>query len=79
MERLTKRLSEKYNIPEYHIKAIIETPFRLLSEEMENRTLKGIQLKGLGKICIGTKRKQWIIDNILEKVKKRDEQAKSDK
>ena len=72
MENIIRKLSEKYNIPEYHIRVMVEAPFRLFSEEMEKRSMKGLRLKWLGKFCIHEKKKKWIKENILEKALQRD-------
>lgn len=76
MENIIRKLSEKYNIPEYHIRVMIEAPFRLFSEEMEKRSMKGVRLKWLGKFCIHEKKKKWIRENILEKAIQRDNERR---
>lgn len=77
MERLYKKLSDKHDIPVYALKILLEAPFRLMSEEMENRTLKSFNLPHLGKVVISPGKKKWVIENILEDKLKEDLEKKN--
>ena len=67
MDDILKKLSEKHDIPVYALKVIIESPFRLISDEMENTTLKNFSLPYLGKLVITPGKKNWVQENILNK------------
>lgn len=75
-EEIITKLSEKYNLPEYKIKAIIESPFRLMSDELEKKSLKNFHIKFFGKFAMTRGRQAWVQENVISKLKPKDEQAK---
>jgi nucleoid DNA-binding protein len=52
MEEIIELLHKKYNLPKAAIRAICESPFKFVTENMRQRTLKTIQLKFFGKYAI---------------------------
>lgn len=52
LEEIITKLSIKYNLPKTAIRAICESPFRVLSEHVRNKTLKGVNFKHLGKFSV---------------------------
>tara|TARA_R110000868_G_scaffold14414_2_gene67055 strand:+ start:47181 stop:47483 length:303 start_codon:yes stop_codon:yes gene_type:complete len=52
IEEIIAKLSLKYNLPKTAIRAICESPFRLLSDNVRNKTLKGVNFKHLGKFAV---------------------------
>jgi len=71
-EDLIKLLSEKYKVPRYTIKQVIESVPRFICESLYKREMKNFIVPKLGKFIILPARKKWIEDNILEKARERD-------
>ncbi len=67
MEEIIEILSIKYNLPKAAIRAVCESPFRFLAENMRERKMDIICFMGLGKFVVHPKKKKWIQENLLEK------------
>ena len=72
-DEIIEYLSNKYKLPKYAIKQIIEAPFRYMSASFHKREMKSFILPRLGKFVIHPKKKKWIEDNLLQEILKRDE------
>jgi len=52
MDEIIKELAKKYNMTQGAIRAIIESPFRFIEQNIEKRTWENYNLDGLGKIVV---------------------------
>lgn len=52
MDEIIKELAKKYNMTQGAIRAIIESPFRFIDQNIEKRTWENYNLDGLGKIVV---------------------------
>jgi len=52
MDEIIKELAKKYNMTQGAIRAIIESPFRFIDNNIEKRTWENYNLDGLGKIVV---------------------------
>jgi len=68
MEDIIDYLCNKYNMSKTAMKAVCESPFRFISDEMRTGEFKNFNLMGLGKIALKTKYKD---EEKLEEFKKR--------
>lgn len=64
MEEIITQLAKKYNLPKGQIRAICESPFRFLVENMRQRSLKTINFLNFGKFAIHRLKKQRILKDI---------------
>ena len=69
---IIKFLSDKYHLPRYAIKQIIDIPFKMMSESFYLRKMESFKIPRLGKFVISPKKKKWIEDNIIEDVLRKD-------
>lgn len=68
MEEIIAKLSIKYKLPKAAIRAICDSPFRVLSENVKGNTLNGVNFNYIGKFAIReTKKKRIIEDPVKEK------------
>lgn len=81
-EEIIKFLSDKYKIPRYSIKQIIDSPIKVICESLYKREMKGFIIPYLGKFIINPRKIIWLEDNLMDKLKEKDklkEQKKLDK
>lgn len=69
MEEIITKLSLKYNLPKTAMRVILDSPFRVLSEQVKENTLQGVNFNKLGKFAIRADLKKKIQEN-PEKVKR---------
>ena len=61
MEEIIEILAKKYNMPKGQIRAICESPFRFVVENMRQRSLKTINFLNFGKFAIHRLKKERIL------------------
>lgn len=76
MEDIIEHLCNKYGISKVGMKAICESPFRFIAEEMRSGEFKNFNVMGLGKFGLKTKYKD--VKNLNEFTEKYGIQNKRD-
>ena len=66
MEEIIDKLSIKYGMSKVAIKAICNSPFRILSRNVKERTFKGVNFNFLGKFAVHEHCKKKLIEYPIE-------------
>lgn len=67
MEKIIQELSEKYNLPKGAIRAIIESPFRCMTDSMRKKEYKNFFFMYIGKFIVSRRRLQRAIEGAERK------------